>query len=234
MVKRDDDTKEESLTEDGLFLSAMQDPDYLESSQFSEQHGVPSRDSLEKADEDFVTAMSKPELTRLDEPVEGEQKPTQSLDTLSGDASRRAETPEVTEEEANLFKDSIDAWVDPIPPKEEDVEKHGFKPGITTKWKAVKSGRLQPDISLDLHHQSEEQAQKSFHGLLNAGRKSPEVALVIVGKGLHSKGKAILRTAIPQWLGGEYSTKVTRWEWAPRHLGGGGAVLILLNRNEEG
>jgi len=66
--------------------------------------------------------------------------------------------------------------------------------------------------------------------LLTSEREQAEIALIIVGKGLHSRGKAVLREALPTWLNQAHSSKVSRWEWAPRNLGGYGAALVVMNR----
>lgn len=81
---------------------------------------------------------------------------------------------------------------------------------------------------LDLHGMNSEQAHDTLADfLLDARARGARCVRVIHGKGLTSPGKEpVLKGKVRRWLA--HWDEVLAYCEAPRHAGGGGAVLILL------
>ena len=106
-------------------------------------------------------------------------------------------------------------------------------PGLTTAGllKRCRKGLVEPEITLDLHGMKQAEAKTFLHRKLQeAHRNAKRVVLVITGRGLHSKGRAILRDQVPVWLRNENNDYVEGFEKAPRAMGGEGALLVIIRR----
>ena len=88
---------------------------------------------------------------------------------------------------------------------------------------------LTPDATLDLHGFTLEEAEnltKAF--VANAQAAGDRAIIIITGKGLNSGAAgAVLKNGIWDFLSWELPESI-HFQWAPRHLGGEGAILILL------
>ena len=109
--------------------------------------------------------------------------------------------------------------------------------------KRLSSGRLQPDLVIDLHGIRREQARHIlYQRVLDAEARGSRVILVITGKG-HMPGpspadlmegkatRGAIRADLPRWLGEPGLTdRIAAVRRAhPRH-GGAGAVYLILKR----
>jgi DNA-nicking Smr family endonuclease len=90
----------------------------------------------------------------------------------------------------------------------------------------LRRGELPIEARLDLHGMTQEEAHTALARFLGRAHAAGQrCLLVITGKG------AVLREAVPRWLGeGETRDRILASSAAqPRH-GGGGALYILLRR----
>lgn len=110
--------------------------------------------------------------------------------------------------------------------------------------KRLSSGRLQPDLVIDLHGLRREQARHLlYQRVLDAESRGARIILVITGKG-HMPGpspadlmegkptRGAIRADLPRWLGEAALTdRIAAVRRAhPRHGGAGAAYLILKRR----
>lgn len=91
----------------------------------------------------------------------------------------------------------------------------------------VRRGQIEPDASLDLHGKSRQQALDQVRRFVaEAQSEKWRVVRIVVGKGLHSEGgDAVVGPAVEQWLADGPALEIAR---APTHLGGAGALLVVL------
>lgn len=88
---------------------------------------------------------------------------------------------------------------------------------------------LRPQASLDLHGMTAREAEDAIAAFLrDAARKGLEKVLVIHGKGNHSAGAPVLRSAARKAL--ESSPLAGRFGPADRADGGTGATWVLVRR----
>ena len=84
-----------------------------------------------------------------------------------------------------------------------------------------------PSIHLRLLNADEALARMSFQLKAYAAKGQKEV-LVVHGKGSHSPGGvSVLGPLVRQWCD-EHSGMVQSWREAPRHWGGSGAIVVVL------
>ncbi|SIQ72814.1 DNA-nicking endonuclease, Smr domain [Aeromonas sp. RU39B] len=92
--------------------------------------------------------------------------------------------------------------------------------------KKLRRGDYPPEILLDLHGMSQNQAKSELSALLSAcERQNLHVACV-----MHGIGKHILKQRIPAWLA--QHPHVRAFHQAPREWGGDSALLVLLDIKE--
>jgi DNA-nicking Smr family endonuclease len=116
---------------------------------------------------------------------------------------------------------------------------------LDSSWdRQISSGRITPDLVIDLHGLRREAARRLlYERVVAASDRGHRVILVITGKGsdpgpapadlmqgLPSRGA--IRADLPRWLGEEgLSTRIAAVRRAhPRHGGGGAAYLILKRK----
>jgi DNA-nicking Smr family endonuclease len=92
------------------------------------------------------------------------------------------------------------------------------------------SRRFQPDGKIDLHGCTREVAINKVQLFIETSiRGGFRASLIVTGKGLNSEGeRGILRDTIWNWLETRQNEKKFRIQWAPNHLGGKGAILVLF------
>jgi DNA-nicking Smr family endonuclease len=92
----------------------------------------------------------------------------------------------------------------------------------------LRRGRWSVQAELDLHGQTAEQSRDTLADfLLEARARGLRCVRVIHGKGLTSPNREpVLKGKVRKWL--QHWDDVLAYCEAPRHAGGGGAVLILL------
>jgi DNA-nicking Smr family endonuclease len=92
----------------------------------------------------------------------------------------------------------------------------------------VRRGRWTVQAELDLHGMTTEESRDALADfLLEARARGLRCVRVIHGKGLTSPNKEpVLKGKVRKWLA--HWDDVLAYCEAPRHAGGGGAVLILL------
>jgi len=132
----------------------------------------------------------------------------------------------------------MDAMNTPESFSADDVEASHPEPqhlpsGLTTAGllKRCRQGLVAPDLTVDLHGMKQAEARVVLRRhLTRAHQKGQRVALIITGRGLHSKDRAILREEVPGWLRVENADCVEGFEKAPRRMGGEGALLVVIRR----
>lgn len=134
-----------------------------------------------------------------------------------------------------------DQILDPAPPRPPPR-----KPGANAlpvdaatldgSWdRALRTGRLSPDMTVDLHGYTRERAHAVLAAAIAAAARSgARVLLVITGKGRREAedgGRGVIRASLRDWLhGAELRPYIAALRPAhPRH-GGGGAWYVILRR----
>ena len=96
------------------------------------------------------------------------------------------------------------------------------------RLKLVEQGRLRPSKRLDLHGFSRSEARhRATHFLEDAVHHGYPLVLIITGWGKSSSGEAILREEIARFLRTDGAPLVSEWAFAPKDLGGDGALLVF-------
>jgi len=96
---------------------------------------------------------------------------------------------------------------------------------------ALEDPKLEIEAECDLHGQTAREAEREVHRFVRESqREGKRWVLIIVGKGLHSPGgKGALKTSIVDALSKRSPARfVLAFRTAPRHLGGGGALVARL------
>ena len=96
---------------------------------------------------------------------------------------------------------------------------------------ALEDPKLAVEAECDLHRQNAREAEREVHRFVRESqREGKRWVLIIVGKGLHSPGgKGTLKTSIVDALSKRSPARfVLAFRTAPRHLGGGGALVARL------
>ena len=96
---------------------------------------------------------------------------------------------------------------------------------------SLEDPRLEIQAECDLHGHTIREAEREVHRFVrDCQRSGKRWVLIIVGKGLHSPGgKGTLKTAIIDALSKRAPARfVLAFRTAPRHLGGGGALVARL------
>lgn len=94
--------------------------------------------------------------------------------------------------------------------------------------KKLSHGAYKPDIFLDLHGKTQQQAQREVGAMLAKCYMRQFSCACIV----HGHGKNILKQAVPVWL--TLHPMVLAFHQAPAIWGGDAALIILLNTNKDG
>lgn len=91
----------------------------------------------------------------------------------------------------------------------------------------LRRGEFSINDELDLHHLSEQAAEKLLRRFLSdAGTRSAHCLRIVHGKGLHSINEPVLKNMLARTLARR--SDVLAFASAPSALGGTGAVLVLL------
>ena len=102
-------------------------------------------------------------------------------------------------------------------------------PGMDRReLRRLRRGEHAPTARLDLHGETSADAIEKVEVFLAASRRTHRVVCIVHGRGLHSPGRAVLKTDVRQHLGRHAA--VLAWVDAPRADGGEGAVYVLLRR----
>ena len=96
----------------------------------------------------------------------------------------------------------------------------------TFELKKLKRGSYPPEIYLDLHGMTQNQAKQELAALLTLCRREN----IHVASVMHGIGKHILKKRIPSWLA--QHPNVQAFHQAPREWGGDSAILVLLDIEE--
>ena len=180
----------------------------------------PSDEQHSFADEmDFlgVKPLSESVIEQPGRPVE-----EAAVDAPQGPKQSREESEEAAFLEAigNVEKVFKDEW-----PDEESARK-----AVPRRMKQVERGQLKPEVELDLHGLTVEEASAKVRFFLqDAIYHGFQTALVITGKGLHSNDGPILRQAMEKLLN-QQREQVVEWGVAPRRYGGDGALVVFLRQ----
>jgi len=101
------------------------------------------------------------------------------------------------------------------------------------RLKRLAAGRPPAGVTLDLHGMTREEALQALHQCLCDALAGGERVLCLVhGRGLHSRGRPVLKEAVYHWLReGPYAGHVLAV--VPKPGTGGGSCLVLLRRKEK-
>ena len=88
---------------------------------------------------------------------------------------------------------------------------------------------FKPDRVVDLHGEYREEALKLAEKALRAMPHFGHISLILItGKGLNSPEGPVLKNAIWDFLEDWRDLPDIDFQWAPKHLGGDGAIVIWL------
>ncbi|MCZ4281199.1 Smr/MutS family protein [Kiloniella laminariae] len=96
-------------------------------------------------------------------------------------------------------------------------------------------GKLPLEAVLDLHGQTQAQAQASLQRFVASCRaRDLRNVLVITGKGSGPHSEGVLKAMVPRWLNEEPNrSAILAFSHAKHHHGGSGALYVLLKRTRE-
>lgn len=127
----------------------------------------------------------------------------------------------VTSFETNHFSDSFEPYLaedGPIRYIRDDAEK--------CLLKQLRSGHFYPEITLDMHGLTQEEAKLELGALISCCKKEGLYCCSV----MHGVGKYILKKQVPLWLA--QHPDIVAFHQAPREFGGHGALLILIELGE--
>jgi len=104
------------------------------------------------------------------------------------------------------------------------------RPPAQKKRKRKITRQFHPDAQIDLHGETLDQAMFHTKMMLDHGKSGKfQSLLVITGKGMNSgEAGGVLKREIWDYLIHLHDERIREVRWAPRHLGGEGAILILF------
>jgi len=108
-----------------------------------------------------------------------------------------------------------------------------FKDGLQHKTiLSLKQGKIKVEKTLDLHATTREQAAGLFQDFINTSYRQQLYCICIIhGKGIRGdQNEPILKNLVNHWLY-EFTDSILGFCSCPPNLGGTGAVLVLLKRN---
>jgi DNA-nicking Smr family endonuclease len=119
-----------------------------------------------------------------------------------------------------------------IPMLDPHAELSFLRPGVQHGvFKRLRHGEYPVQTRLDLHGMSVEQARQAVYQLVQDCLKNDvRVCLLSHGRGVERKPPALLKSCVAFWL--PQLPDVLAFHSAPRHLGGGGATVVLLRKSE--
>ena len=167
----------------------------------------------------------------------------QDVAPLSKGGNRRAQrdkpTDEKLAEQARANALGLTPAVDPnyltaaeVPPIEPLAvlawKKDGVQPAVFAR---LKGGGYPPEHLLDLHGMTVREARTAVYRLFErAAEQGLRVVLIAHGKGEKSPTPGRLKSFVAHWL--TQNPDVNAWHSAPGHMGGVGAVLVLLRKSK--
>jgi len=192
-----------------------------------QEHPVAIKSGNDEAPTSFVDEMDFLGVRRLKDGEQNNVAPAEKakLNTTSVAESQKDES------DLNTFLDAIgsmekvfkDEWCGDVPDKR----------AVPRRMKQLERGQLKPEDQLDLHGMTIDEATgKVLFFLQNAIFQGFSAVLLITGKGLHSEGGPVLRSAMESLLN-ERKEQVVEWGVAPRRYGGEGALVVFLRQSEQ-
>ena len=112
----------------------------------------------------------------------------------------------------------------------------GVAAGIqSSQLRRLRQGRIPVDRSVDLHGLRADEARvELLTDILEAASEGERCLRVVHGKGLRSRGAAVLRDSLPGWLADpELEGRVLAFAPAVPEDGGRGATYVLLRRERQ-
>jgi len=121
--------------------------------------------------------------------------------------------------EAHPFSDVYEPHLD-----EEGPTRYRAPQTSAYELKRLRRGDYVPDLFLDLHGLTQEQAKEELSALLIAAKRQHVQCVSI----MHGHGKHILKRRLPMWLA--QHPQVLAFHQATSYWGGNAALLVLLQR----
>jgi len=189
-----------------------------------QKHPAAMKSRSDETPSSFVDEMACLGVRRL---KGGEQNNVIHAESAKLNTTSAAES-QKDESDLNTFLDAIgsmekvfkDEWCGDVPDKR----------AVPRRMKQLERGQLKPEDQLDLHGMTiDEATAKALFFLQNAIFQGFSTVLLITGKGLHSEGGPVLRSAMESFLN-EKKEQVVEWGVAPRRYGGEGALVVFLRQ----
>ncbi|MBQ3775540.1 MAG: Smr/MutS family protein [Ruminobacter sp.] len=135
-------------------------------------------------------------------------------------------TEENKEEELDFFSTANMEFVDPLDTI--SYKTAGLQFGVMRKLKA---GEYFPQLGVDLHNNTIEQAYKKVRKLvIKAYREDVRCIIIVHGKGEFSTPKALLKSYVAHWL--KMMPEVLAYHTAMPYHGDKGATYVLIKKGE--
>lgn len=188
---------------------------------------LPDSKVIEVVEVDFDQAMAQLGVTSLD----GEDNVAlPQLDDLGADDDDSSSL-ECSDDE-RLFRDSL-GQLDSV-----FADNYADDDSATVaeprRMKQLRSGKISPQETLDLHGCYRDEARKKVrHFLQHRYAEGLHTLLIVTGRGNRSPGgESVLRSDIEDYLRTRASAWVAEWGRAPRQYGGEGALVVFLRRSK--
>jgi DNA-nicking Smr family endonuclease len=125
-----------------------------------------------------------------------------------------------------LFLDSLGSFDATF---QDEVPEPARRPAQPSRMKLLQRGKLEIEATLDLHGLTRREAlERVGYFLENASFHQLQTVLIVTGKGTHSAGEAVLRSAVEEDLRDSSHPAILEWGRAPREHGGEGALVVFL------
>lgn len=167
--------------------------------------------------------LNEEDITLFREQTRGVQKIKQDtyLPTRPIHLQKKADIKEVREKEDTLFFFSDE--YEPLLNEEESAVKYLRENEDSYLLKQLRRGDFSPELFLDLHGLTREQAKSELAALIHACRKEHIFcASIMTGYGTYT-----LKRQIPRWL--VQHPNIRALHQAPKEWGGDAAILILID-----
>lgn len=150
-----------------------------------------------------------------------------------------------TEEERNLFRDTIAETRPLVPPVGAVAARRRAPAGLDGRTdERLRRGAIEPDARLDLHGFTERDAHRALLLFLHAAQqRRHKLVLVVTGKGarlapdapfdleLNYRARGVLKAIVPRWLcEPDFAGMVAGTRAAHRRHGGEGALYVYLRK----
>ncbi|MDR0556380.1 MAG: Smr/MutS family protein [Treponema sp.] len=127
---------------------------------------------------------------------------------------------------SSLSHDALAAWLDAHDIYDKDADTEA---AFSAAENRIRILRKKPDATIDLHNLTHDKAWQELEDFFQkCSARKLEKALIIHGKGNHSKGEAVLKRLVQKFI--EKSPLAGESGYNPAKSGGSGATWVILKK----